>query len=48
LTKEFFLPRFLERDDAIRRPPCRPWPWDGAGEVRPFQEPGTRIIEGVY
>jgi hypothetical protein len=48
LTKELFLPRFLERDDAIRRPPCAAWPWDGAGEVRPFAEPGTRIIEGVY
>lgn len=48
LTKEFFLPRFLERDDAIRRPPCAAWAWDGAGEVKPFQEAGTRIIEGVY
>lgn len=48
LTRELFLPRFLERDEAIRRPPCTAWPWDGVGEVRPFQEPGTRIIEGVY
>jgi len=48
LTKEFFLPRFLERDDAIRRPPCALYPWDGAGEVKPFQEQGQRIIEGVY
>ncbi len=48
LTKEFFLPRFLERDDAIRRPPCARYAWDGAGEVKPFQEAGTRIIEGVY
>jgi len=48
LTKELFLPRFLERDDAIRRRPCSRYPWDGAGEVKPFQEAGTRIIEGVY
>ncbi len=48
LTQEFFLPRFLERDDAIRRPPCALYAWDGAGEVKPFQEAGTRIIEGVY
>ncbi|MBK7976535.1 MAG: hypothetical protein IPK07_25785 [Deltaproteobacteria bacterium] len=48
LTRELFLPRFLERDEAIRRPPCAAWPWDGVGEVRPFHEPGTRIIEGVY
>jgi hypothetical protein len=48
LTKELFLPRFLERDDAIRRPPCALYAWDGAGEVKPFQEAGQRIIEGVY
>jgi phenylacetate-coenzyme A ligase PaaK-like adenylate-forming protein len=48
LTQELFLPRFLERDDAIRRPPCAAFPWDGAGEVKPFQEGGARIIEGVY
>ncbi|MFN7952533.1 MAG: hypothetical protein U0610_12475 [bacterium] len=48
LTRELFLPRFLERDEAIRRPPCARWPWDGVGEVRPFEEPGVRIIEGVY
>jgi phenylacetate-coenzyme A ligase PaaK-like adenylate-forming protein len=48
LTQELFLPRFLERDDAIRRPPCAAFPWDGAGEIKPFQESGTRIIEGVY
>ena len=41
-----FLP--TERDDAIRRPPCALYAWDGAGEVKPFQEAGTRIIEGVY
>ena len=48
LTKELFLPRFLERDDAIRCPPCAHFAWDGAGEVKPFQETGQRIIEGVY
>ncbi len=48
LTKEFFLPRFLERDEALRRPPCARFPWDGVGEIRPFQEAGTKIVEGVY
>ena len=48
LTKELFLPRFLERDDAIRRPPCERFPWDGVGEIRPFQEEGQKIVEGVY
>lgn len=48
LTKEFFMPRFLERDEAIRRPPCDQYPWDGVGEVRPFGASEKPIIEGVY
>lgn len=48
LTKETFIPRFLERDEAIRRPPCEPYPWDGAGNVRPFSALGTAVVEGVY
>jgi phenylacetate-coenzyme A ligase PaaK-like adenylate-forming protein len=48
LTKETFIPRFLERDEAIRRPPCEPYPWDGAGNVRPFSAMGMSVVEGVY
>ena len=48
LTKETFIPRFLERDQAIRRPPCEPYPWDGAGNVQPFQQLGVSVVEGVY
>ena len=48
LTKEFFMPRFLERDEAIRRPPCEKYPWDGVGEVRPFRAMQETIVEGVY
>src|SRR5580692_3102690 len=48
LTKETFIPRFLERDEAIRRPPCEPYPWDGAGNVQPFQQLGVSVVEGVY
>ena len=48
LTKELFLPRFLERDEAIRRHPCAPYPWDGVGEVRPFGQSKQKIVEGVY
>ena len=29
LTKEFFMPRFLERDEAEREAPCDAYPWDG-------------------
>jgi phenylacetate-coenzyme A ligase PaaK-like adenylate-forming protein len=48
LTREFFLPRFLERDEAIRRKPCEPYPWDGVAEVRPFGAMEKTIVEGVY
>jgi hypothetical protein len=48
LTKETFIPRFLERDQAIRRPPCEPYPWDGAGNVQPFSGFAGTVVEGVY
>ena len=48
LTKEFFMPRFLERDEAIRRPPRAPYAWDGVAEVRPFGAMEKTIVEGVY
>jgi hypothetical protein len=48
LTKEFFMPRFLERDEAMRRPPCDLYPWDGVAEVRPFGAMEKNIVEGVY
>ena len=49
LTEEFFMPRLLERDEAIRRPPTHDQPWDGVGDVRPFgTHAGQKTIEGVY
>ena len=48
LTKEFFMPRFLERDEAIRRQPRAPYAWDGVGDVRPFGAMEKQIVEGVY
>jgi hypothetical protein len=48
LTQEFFMPRFLERDEAIRRSPRSPYPWDGVAEVRPFGAMEKNIVEGVY
>lgn len=49
LTRETFIPRFLERDEAIRCSPTDQWPWDGVGRVRPFRrDDQPRIIEGVY
>ncbi|MEM7144329.1 MAG: AMP-binding protein [Verrucomicrobiota bacterium] len=48
LTKEFFMPRFLERDEAIRRKPHAKFGWDGVGDVRPFGAMEKKVIEGVY
>jgi hypothetical protein len=48
LTREFFMPRFLERDEAEREPPCPQYPWDGVRNVRPFSRFGTSVVEGVY
>ncbi|HEX3798443.1 MAG TPA: hypothetical protein VH413_07045 [Verrucomicrobiae bacterium] len=48
LTKEFFMPRFLERDEALRREPRGPYAWDGVAEVRPFGAMEKNIVEGVY
>lgn len=48
LTREFFMPRFLERDEALRRRPCEQYVWDGVGEVRPFGANEQKIVEGVY
>ena len=48
LTHEFFMPRFLERDEGIRRRPCADYPWDGVGEVSPFGAQAEKIVEGVY
>jgi len=48
LTREFFMPNFLERDQARRAPPCALYPWDGVQDVRPFQRMGERVVEGVY
>jgi phenylacetate-coenzyme A ligase PaaK-like adenylate-forming protein len=48
LTREFFMPRFLERDEALRREPRAPYSWDGVAEVRPFGAMEKTIVEGVY
>lgn len=48
LTKEFFMPHFLERDEGVRRRPCDAYPWDGVGDVRPFSGFATPVVEGVY
>jgi len=50
MTKEFFMPRFLERDEALRRRPAPELGFfcDGVAEVRPFGASEKKIVEGVY
>jgi len=48
LTKEFFMPGFLERDEGEREPPCDLYTWDGVSGVRPFRELASATTVGVY
>jgi phenylacetate-coenzyme A ligase PaaK-like adenylate-forming protein len=48
LTKEFFMPRFLERDEGEREPPYDKYPWDGVSGVRPFHGFAATTTVGVY
>jgi phenylacetate-coenzyme A ligase PaaK-like adenylate-forming protein len=48
LTKEFFVPGFLERDEGEREPPYEKYPWDGVSGVRPFHELAEATTVGVY
>jgi phenylacetate-coenzyme A ligase PaaK-like adenylate-forming protein len=48
LTKEFFVPGFLERDEGEREPPCERYPWDGISGVRPYRGFASETTVGVY
>ena len=48
LTKEFFVPRFPERDEGERELPFETYPWDGVSGVRPFSEFAASTVVGVY
>ncbi|MBI3695476.1 MAG: hypothetical protein HY238_11650 [Acidobacteria bacterium] len=48
LTKETFIPGFLERDEGEREPPYEKYPWDGVSGVRPFRQLGAATTVGVY
>ena len=48
LTKETFIPRFLERDECEREAPCEQYAWDGVRNVRPFSRFQKSVVEGVY
>ena len=48
LTKEFFVPGFLERDEGEREAPCNEYPWDGISGVRPYHQIAKSTTVGVY
>jgi phenylacetate-coenzyme A ligase PaaK-like adenylate-forming protein len=48
LTKEFFVPGFMERDEGEREMPFAKYPWDGVSGVRPFHELAEATTVGVY
>jgi phenylacetate-coenzyme A ligase PaaK-like adenylate-forming protein len=48
LTKEFFMPGFLERDEGEREPACERYRWDGISGVRPYRAFAATTTVGVY
>jgi phenylacetate-coenzyme A ligase PaaK-like adenylate-forming protein len=48
LTREFFVPGFLERDEGEREPPYEQFAWDGISGVRPFAKLAASTTVGVY
>jgi hypothetical protein len=48
LTHEFFMPRFLERDEGVRAEPTAEFPWDGVRDVGLFRDFKETVTVGVY
>jgi phenylacetate-coenzyme A ligase PaaK-like adenylate-forming protein len=48
LTKEFFVPRFMERDEGVREKPSVKHPWDGVSGVKPYRGFAATTTVGVY
>ena len=48
LTREFFMPRFLERDEGERAPPTGSCPWDGVRDLRLLASLEESVTVGVY
>ncbi len=48
LTKELFIPRFLERDEGEREKPSAIYAWDGSSGVRPYRGFAQSTTVGVY
>lgn len=48
LTPEFFMPRFLERDEGERAEPIHEYPWDGVSNLRLLTTLQESVVVGVY
>ena len=48
LTREFFMPRFLERDEGERAEPIDLYPWDGVANLRLYAPLQESVVVGVY
>ena len=48
LTKEFFMPRFPERDEGERARPCDAYPWDGVRNLGLLSSLQDTVTVGVY
>ena len=48
LTREFFMPRFLERDEGERAAPSETFPWDGVSNLRLLSSLQATVAVGVY
>ncbi len=48
LTREFFMPRFAERDEGTRAEPCARYPWDGVRDLGLLSSLQATVSVGVY
>jgi phenylacetate-coenzyme A ligase PaaK-like adenylate-forming protein len=48
LTRELFIPGFLERDEGEREQPSAKYPWDGVSGVKPWRGIAAQTTVGVY
>ena len=48
LTREFFMPRFPERDEGGRAEPCAAYPWDGVRDLGLLAALRESVAVGVY
>lgn len=48
LTKELFIPGFMERDEGEREQPSAKYAWDGVSGVKPWRGVAAQTTVGVY